>query len=380
MNMISKVVSLFVFTALFAVSSYSQRLTYTLNENWRDGDWQPFIKNKLSFNSANLVDTIESSLYDAQQGAYITGSIILFTYNSDSTQQTELYKNWDTSTYTWNNSIRIQHTYNPQGKRVLSLMESWIGGNWQPSQRTTNTYNNANMLIKTLVEYYSSANSSYQPSEQQEYTLDSVGNAEKMIKSSWNNNTQNWDLYQQELTTFNALNLPIATLYQKWSNNAWVNSSKREVTYTNSNQVSRYLDLNWNAENSNYDSSVLFSSFYNINDKLLQTLTQVYDNANGQWLNNERMICVYESPTGFSEHEKLSIEAYPSPCQNELRVTLPETGNATIKIVDALGRILLTHDRAQQTNSIDVSALKSNTYFLLIQQNGKSGVKAFVKQ
>jgi para-nitrobenzyl esterase len=66
--------------------------------------------------------------------------------------------------------------------------------------------------------------------------------------------------------------------------------------------------------------------------------------------------------TGLFEAERNLIEAYPNPTENVLNFNMDE--NATVEIIDATGRIVLTNTSQLGKNRLDVSALPTGVYTL----------------
>ena len=66
--------------------------------------------------------------------------------------------------------------------------------------------------------------------------------------------------------------------------------------------------------------------------------------------------------TGVFESERNLIEAYPNPTDNVLNFDMDET--ATVEIIDATGRIVLSNTSQRGKNRLDVSALPTGVYTL----------------
>ncbi|MBD3582450.1 S8/S53 family peptidase [Flavobacterium selenitireducens] len=71
----------------------------------------------------------------------------------------------------------------------------------------------------------------------------------------------------------------------------------------------------------------------------------------------------------------LAFAPYPNPARTTLSVSGQLSDNAKIEIVDTVGKLVLVSSQ----KTMDVSALASGIYFVKISDDGKSGVKRFVK-
>lgn len=85
--------------------------------------------------------------------------------------------------------------------------------------------------------------------------------------------------------------------------------------------------------------------------------------------------------TGVSISEQIvnRFSIYPNPANDFLNIGFEEKTNATIEIIDALGRIHLKSELKENESTINVSQLPSGVYILNLQQNGISQKKLFTK-
>jgi hypothetical protein len=74
------------------------------------------------------------------------------------------------------------------------------------------------------------------------------------------------------------------------------------------------------------------------------------------------------------------FKIYPNPAKDVLNIETKTTIAVTsINIYNALGQVVLVIPNAQQTKSVDVSSLKTGSYFMkIVSDKGSSSVK-FVK-
>lgn len=87
------------------------------------------------------------------------------------------------------------------------------------------------------------------------------------------------------------------------------------------------------------------------------------------------LVMSLEDPAGTvstNNFELANVKVYPNPASDFLQVELPEgMENAMIQIVDAAGRVILTHEAKNVENTIAVNNLKAGTYFVNIQNNSQ---------
>jgi hypothetical protein len=81
----------------------------------------------------------------------------------------------------------------------------------------------------------------------------------------------------------------------------------------------------------------------------------------------------------ISEQEANRFSIYPNPANNFLKIDIEENTNATIEIIDALGRVFIQSEINEKENTINVSQLPSGVYILSLQSNGVFQKKLFTK-
>lgn len=101
--------------------------------------------------------------------------------------------------------------------------------------------------------------------------------------------------------------------------------------------------------------------------------------ANG-CTNTDQITVISEICGGIGENQLTTMRLYPNPVQELLYVTLSES-NLELRVSNILGAILI-EQKAGNTNSIDMSALQSGTYFVsALNRNGTVvGVEKVVVQ
>jgi hypothetical protein len=120
-------------------------------------------------------------------------------------------------------------------------------------------------------------------------------------------------------------------------------------------------------------------------DDVTITVTTASVARAGNEANEQALVPVDMNPAAIAVTEKLNI--YPNPVINSLNIRWSgeQRGNATIKIIDAGGRIVKTisvkKEQSDLNTSIEVSKLVPGIYLIQIQsQNGKPLNTQFLKR
>jgi hypothetical protein len=182
----------------------------------------------------------------------------------------------------------------------------------------------------------------------------------------------------------------LAPVYNPLPNNNFVLIAKVE---------NRVANLSWSIENVNASSFVVEKStngrdFYLLKEvKATQTnLFKIIDNQYNGLANYYRVKAiqlngsrVYSNTVVLSENNgKSTISVYPNPAQDFIAVNYAKySGDATLKIVNTLGEVVLTQQILKQTTQVylPIATLQKGTYSVVIYQSKNPIVsKQFVKQ
>ena len=88
--------------------------------------------------------------------------------------------------------------------------------------------------------------------------------------------------------------------------------------------------------------------------------------------------CSLLNNNSIESEKKLTI--YPNPAKNELFIETNSTEISFITIYNMIGQIIQTIPNAKNTTSIDVSNLKSGSYFIKIVTDNSTISQQFIKE
>jgi hypothetical protein len=106
------------------------------------------------------------------------------------------------------------------------------------------------------------------------------------------------------------------------------------------------------------------------------------------WVITEKDGCMqktyYKTPTALNQvtADQASVKAYPNPANDMIQVEINglHNGEASVELIDMLGKTYGTYTTTGGKAQIEVSGLTAGVYFLSCYHNGvKTGVKRFVK-
>lgn len=78
------------------------------------------------------------------------------------------------------------------------------------------------------------------------------------------------------------------------------------------------------------------------------------------------------SQLSINENFKSNISIYPNPVKDKLTIQNPDLKITSIKLSDASGKIILKQKISGKESQIDLRALPSGVYFIILEENGKT--------
>ncbi len=111
-----------------------------------------------------------------------------------------------------------------------------------------------------------------------------------------------------------------------------------------------------------------------------------YQFRSGKTKQDRRFTVLFETEEGtilgLEGFTKETIVIYPNPANNQLNIRIPNAlETQSIKIIDMLGKTLLTKNRSIENHTIlDITNLNTGVYFIEISINETRVVRKIIKQ
>lgn len=124
--------------------------------------------------------------------------------------------------------------------------------------------------------------------------------------------------------------------------------------------------------NGNYGYFVIFDRFLNA--------AEVTDDNNANDF-GANLISIDCAPTSINNLAKTNLTIFPNPAQGQINVNFEAlASNATLRVVDIMGRTILTKEIAKNTSaySFDISSLNNGAYYLELTSGEVRGTSKFV--
>lgn len=225
-----------------------------------------------------------------QTNQYVNYYRALYSYNNDGNQTEYLSQTWNNSA--WENSYRMENTYNAQGLLSATLFQYYASG-WQNSSKTERFYNAYNNFTQ-IVDYYW-YNSAWGPSYKSEFSYDSQQRLVEQVGSSYNQ----WQVppgwvYTYKLTNqYNSLSQVELDYVYYYDGVNWNISSRTSYTYTPSGKSETSYTEEYDSTITSWQPVSSDSSAYNMNDQLTYNIYRRFEGTT--WQNIEQIENFYQN-------------------------------------------------------------------------------------
>ena len=227
-------------------------------------------------------------------------------------------------------------------------------------------------MLTSLYEAWS--NNDWVSSSRQSYSYDNFGNLLSHISETWTNNAWLNDT-QSNYTYDNNRNI-ITELWETWWNNAWVKTVKSTYNYDNNGNAIKGESFHW-TENSWITTRSSLSLYYNYG-------------ANELYIYGSSADVTYTLIVTDIKDNELKADTYrlqqnyPNPFNPStvIQYALPYESNVSITVYNTLGQVVKTfNEETKQTGSYNVNfngeGLSSGIYLYSINAVSTDGEQNF---
>jgi hypothetical protein len=166
------------------IYTYDANANVTMHEyeeaQFGTGTLEKQYRQTIQYNTANKRTQNLWDMWEPVGGAYEPWQRVTYTYDANGHLQEELHE--IAAGMGWNNSLRMTYTGTAPGDTTV-LIEAWVSGNWQNSQRVMNSYDGAGNLISSEREMWNTM--AFEPQSAEYYTYTS-GRLQYMDNFYWN--------------------------------------------------------------------------------------------------------------------------------------------------------------------------------------------------
>lgn len=282
----------------------------TANLNTNTHKHTPFPRNMVIEEPTWNIDTI--IMYSASNS--LIGRMV-YTYRPSKDLESSQYDSWDgeqwnpslrsTASYndkglpteiivmvgeldSWKNYNRFTYTYNEAMDMLTNTYEIWESNKWIVQTRSTYTYNGAGYQESYLRE--ASKNDILEKVSLWLYTYDASGNVDTTIRKNWNNT--DWEYFSKFNYTYDSLNRETSNTLSFWDNNTWNPYSKDTLLYDDNGNLTSKQSNGWYAFGWDTGDRILYK--YDNANNMIEQLNQVFLSQKASFKNTTRLQYSYD--------------------------------------------------------------------------------------
>ena len=176
---------------------------------------------------------------------------IYFFTSEQGTKRTYIYQNWDPGSGTWINSYKLWESLDALGRSVTSEFDLYSNEQWQRIQRSLLSYDDRNRVSSSVFQVWS--NSAWLNNGKTTYDYTSDG---KTIDYLWSIGESRWILFRRAYNDYiENTALSKKSLGQILSGSDWVNFFRNNASYNNNNRLLFTAQQFWDATSQVWNNS-----------------------------------------------------------------------------------------------------------------------------
>ena len=326
--------------------------------------WESDYKEDFNYNENGNITQITYFRQDPNANQWINDYKEEFSYDIANNSIQHLYFIWNSEIKDWCNDYKIDYEYNNKNLVKSNYYDTDTAGNWINDYLIENLYNDVNLITQTIYSDWDTLNDEWKDDFLGEFNYDSL------------------------------LNL-IQNIYKKADvSEVWVNESKEDFFYNDSNYLVQHIDYQWNSltnqwanktkkeytypYNTDQEHLVLPYFFYENDGKpdidvLASSVSYNGDSESETWLKTEKRILYFSDfddvTISVSENDFNQLKIYPNPVSEILHIESSyDFDNTVFELYNSSGNLVYKN---ANTQNIHVSQYPGGVYFLKILKHGK---------
>lgn len=108
-------------------------------------------------------------------------------------------------------------------------------------------------------------------------------------------------------------------------------------------------------------------------------VTWTYTDGNGNTSTQTQSVTIIDC-SGIEEVDAFEMDIFPNPSNGIFTLSFAElpSGQTSVKLMDAIGKVIYSNDIMNQMTQYDFSYLKAGTYYLQVVNGNKSVTKTII--
>jgi hypothetical protein len=215
-----------------------------------------------------------------------------------------LIKLYISSTSTFYNMEKKVFVYDNNGNNTETYNYELQNNNWTPNSKKIYTFDAQNKLIDVIKSHWNDNINDWKLYEKEEFTYNNDLVSE-ILKSNWDNVNQSWEINSKSTYTYNSNDI-LTEIYLYNYLNQWIFDKRLNYTFDANGKITEVFIYEWDDNFNTWDSWKKKSYLYNTNNQLIETIEYDWDNA--QWLEEINNIYTYNTQGALEEKIMLMFD------------------------------------------------------------------------
>lgn len=179
-------------------------------------------------------------------------------------------------------------------KPITIINQDWDNNQWNDESRITNNYGSNDHILSSLEEEWTNPPGVWQNNTLTTFQTLPSGNIEEYISQSWIVPASVWANAVRASYTY-ANDKPKTIDYYNWVTDTWVNYMKMTNDYDGAGFLVSELQQSWESTESAWEN-ISLTNYTNLpNGNIEQSIMQIWDDDENQWVNSMRNIHDYSA-------------------------------------------------------------------------------------
>lgn len=350
-----------------AITLSAQRYQVMSVDEWNLGAkvWINSLRTTNTFDANGNLTTATTEEWNPETNVWSDVLIIFTIYNNDSTNRETLTQALDSVTNQMVDAFKTLYTYSATKNVLTETTQVGLAGTWIDFIKITNTYNESDQLIRTVIQVLNPLTVQLINADQTTYTYNADGTENQNVLQAWNEATGEWENSERNTHTYNDSKQITRTLGEAWVEFDWVEDSRFTFTYNEDGSITESVEENWVDAGWVNASKEMFT--YNEQDDLEQIISQVWNSELTIWENELRIRYDYGN-TGIDPLNAFGkVSIFPNPFKDQLTIQSVSLNEFTVQVFNANGQLMKSFQTNGTATNLDLGQLKSGVYFMKIK-------------
>jgi hypothetical protein len=259
---------------------YDAEISY--NYSHSTPGWENLNRTTRTFDANNRIATSIDEVWDNSSGSWKNDVKYLYQYDANSNIVEEIRQSWNTSGSQWYNFRKQLYSYDANNNRILHTGLTWQPANgWINSTMETTTYDANSNILSSLNQVWNTGTTAWVNSSKRDYTYTGT-QLDQHLLQTWQLSTSSWKNVSKETYLYNGAGDNIEAIYQTWTTSPGIfdNFSKLLFTYDANHNAVAVIRQVWDNVSNSYNNNQKDTYTYNSYNQITSVTDEYWKTGN----------------------------------------------------------------------------------------------------